>query len=171
MESIIVYVIIGIIYFVAKAMNKNKKGNTAPPKGRQKGAQPHPQPKHQTEQAPSKPATFEELLGELLGEQSKKQAVPPPVEVSEIDEIELARQRKLEEERTRRQKQREEANRKAELHKQEVLRRKAMMAKLATESHQDFKKPKKQKSEKVKKAFNLRDAIIAQTILERPYLD
>ncbi|MEZ5023507.1 MAG: hypothetical protein R2728_09660 [Chitinophagales bacterium] len=181
MESILVYVIIGVIYFVAKAMNKNKEGNKPKgkpvnqPQSQQRQPQQRQPQQRQVEQKapapPKQPATFEDLLGELLGEQPKKQPVPPPVEVFDTDEFELVRQRQLEEERTRKQKERAAVEKRAKIQQEEVLRRKAMMAKLAVESHQDYKKAKNLSPKKIAKSFDLRQAIIAKTILDRPYID
>ncbi len=167
MEGIAVYIIIAIIYF-ARYLLKNKNEKKQVPKHPN---QPNaPQQPQQKKPQRKEPESLEDLLGELFGDKAKKTApIPQPlVEVVEVDPFEEEKLRKAEKVRKRKERAQAEHLRRAKEQEEEVKRRALLMEKLARESHQDAKK-KVLKPSKIAKSFNLKEAVIAKIILDRPY--
>lgn len=169
MEGIAVYIIIGIIYIARALLKKKNEGKSAPKQPNKQNTPQQPQRK-KTQQ--KEPESLEDLIGELFGDKPKKAApIPEPVEVIESDPFELERQRKLEEVQKRKEREKAEHLRRAKAQEEEVKRRAMLMDKLAKESHQDAKKKVIKVIKKDKKSFDLRDAVVAKIILDRPYID
>lgn len=175
MESVILYLIVGAIYLflnMKKAKDKKKNPPKSAPQGEsQDGTTPAPTQKQ--------PETFGDLFESLFGEPSKPQTktvqAPSPVkEQAKTQEKEYGevldeqRNRSLEkrknEQAARYQKEKDQkAQLDIERKKAAHLRHMAEKARLQNNANMPIRKKKS------KTKFNLREAIIAQVILERPY--
>jgi len=153
-ESIF-YVIVAVVYFAVSIMNSRKK---AKQKKQQKG-KPQPINPNQQEPTPKEP-TLEDLLGEFFGEEKKPVETAPSRPVAEpISNQEFMRQQELAE-KARLAEERELKRRRNMIEH----RKKMIEASIRTKSEA----PVKMKG-KIFGDVGLKEAIIAQTILERPY--
>ena len=157
--------IIAIAYFVISALTGKKKKKNQPSNPSNKGTST----REQIPQKPRpKPQTLEDLFKDAL-EQTQGQKPTLVPQVPHPDEI--ARRQKEEKIRIKKEKRAAEAKIKEDKHKQEVARREKLMRDLAASSKLKNKRiaNKRFNTKKIAKSFNLKEAIIAKTILERPY--
>lgn len=198
MDSVLYYIIIGVIYFLFSRLRKKEEKPPVRPKGKAPQQQPQQRPSNKNE-----PASLEDLLGELFNEgKPKPQQQPtsqqPTSQQPASTQPQQMQPQTMEERAAQEQKhlaelkrKREEAERKRKLEneklalkrqrelEQESKRREALMNQLAESSKQittstSSKKVKKRKAGQLKKnsnRFSLRDAVVAKIILDRPYID
>ena len=137
MEGILVYVIIGIIYFARFLLKKKNEEKQIPPGQPQPRQSKKTSPSGKQEPSPPEPVSLEDLIGEFFGEQKKSKAPEAkPIETVQPDPLVLQKQRRENEERKRREREKEERERRARIQIEEERRREKMMEELAKQAIQ-----------------------------------